>query len=128
MDRRSSTGTFQVPRKSSHDEGLYVINEHERVLALCAYIPVVCLVSYLLDDDSNEFVHFHARRGTLLFLVTIASGSLFFLPEIGLYAGTTLLTLVTAASLLGLRSAATGRCQECSPRSSTSRTVRRSAV
>ena len=46
------------------------IGEDEKVLAVLAYIPLICLIP-LLQKERSEFVTKHARLGFALFLVEI---------------------------------------------------------
>lgn len=60
--------------------------EEGRLLAILAYIPFVCLISYFESKDgSNEFLQKHARQGIALFLIEIAAFLCFLLWEAVLF-------------------------------------------
>lgn len=109
MDRRIATGAHALPRRTLQTE--LPPGETERLLALVAYVPVICLVPYILDDGSNPYVQYHARQGVALFFIALLAGSLFFIPSVGTYVAPAALLLDALAALFCLYHAAGGRCR-----------------
>lgn len=61
----------------------------EMVFAVLSYIPVVNLIPLLIKRD-DDFVHFHAKQGLIIFLVWIVIWVISKLPFIGWFFGSLL--------------------------------------
>ena len=109
MERRYSSN-WALPRRNTVDPQEMTIGENERILAICSYVPVLCLLPYLLDEGSHPFLAFHSRQGFLLFIVEVFAGALYFVPRAGPFlASISLLFLFSLASW----SAHKARAGEC---------------
>lgn len=62
-------------------------------LAVCAYLPVLCLIP-VLTRTADDFVKFHARQGLALFIAEFFAAGLWFMPRVGPYVAGALLLLV----------------------------------
>lgn len=51
--------------------------ENKKIFALMSYLPFLCLIP-LLKEKEDEFVHFHAKQGFILFIVEIVGVIFFF--------------------------------------------------
>ncbi len=59
---------FQTPPPSEQ----YDISEDEKLLAVLAYVPVVCFVPFFKREES-AFVHGHVRLGMALFFIEVVA-------------------------------------------------------
>ena len=50
----------------------YDISEDEKLLAVLAYVPVVCFVPFFKREESS-FVHGHVRLGMALFFIEVVA-------------------------------------------------------
>lgn len=71
-----------MPRKK-------IDRETKTLLALMSYVPFLCLVP-LFTEREDDFVHFHAKQGFLIFVIEIL-GLLFFLALYLLFYGVPIL-------------------------------------
>ncbi|MBI3890511.1 MAG: hypothetical protein HY303_03170 [Candidatus Wallbacteria bacterium] len=83
------------------DEGL---DSQEVFLAVCSYVPVLCLLPTLSRSDS-EFARAHGRQGTVLFLAEIVACMAAFIPQVGVGLMALALLALTGAAALAARMA-----------------------
>lgn len=70
--------------------------EDEVILAVCAYVPVLCLVPALVGQES-DYIRAHARQGVSLFFIEIVAAMAWFVPVLGPFLfGATLVLLLVA--------------------------------
>jgi len=99
-----------LPRRTAETTTRQV-GDRARGVAACAYVPVICLLPFLLDDGTAPFMGFHARQGMVLFLVELVGGSLYFLPVAGPALAAVTLLSAGLASLWAMHHALRGACR-----------------
>ena len=110
MERRYSS-SWALPRRNAVDPPEETIGENERLLALCSYAPVICLLPYLLDEGKSSYLSFHARQGFLLFCLEVLAGALFFIPLLGPPLALVMLIVLLITALWSVNYAAQKKCR-----------------
>ena len=54
----------------------------DNVYAILSYLWILCLIPILMKKE-EDFVHFHARQGLMLFIVEVAIGIIGIIPFLG---------------------------------------------
>jgi len=109
-ERRSSGIQSLAKRLPSQPVPVH-IDENSRVLAACAYVPVLCLIPFVLDIEPLHFTRFHARQGIAIFVLQLLSGLAFFLPVAGNHTASVLLAALCIMALYGAIAALRGKCR-----------------
>jgi uncharacterized membrane protein len=94
-----SEPTFPPPQQSPTE-----VSEDEKLQAVLAYVPILCLIPYLRTDRS-EFVTAHVRLGMTLFVIEIFALILRYLRVVW----DVIILLCVIAALAGIVSGVRGR-------------------
>lgn len=80
------------------------VSEDDKLLAVLAYVPILCLIPYLRKDRS-EFVSAHVRLGMTLFIIEVFALILRYLRVVW----DVIILLCVIAALAGIVSGVRGR-------------------
>ncbi|UCD15108.1 MAG: hypothetical protein JSV34_05145 [Candidatus Omnitrophota bacterium] len=82
--------------------------------AALSYVFFLCILTFIFKKDTNEFAHFHARQGIVIFVGELICFFLLAIPLIGQFFCRIGLIILFVASLCGIFSALTGKMSRIS--------------
>jgi len=72
------------------------VTVEQKMFSMSAYVPILGLIPLLVKKD-DDFVHFHAKQGLILFILWII---IFVIAKIPFYIGAVVAPLLTLAELI----------------------------
>ncbi|MBF0359069.1 MAG: hypothetical protein HQL70_10720 [Magnetococcales bacterium] len=76
---------------------------------MCSYLSILCLVPLMFNPKEDEYVHFHARQGVVLWIWGVIAIFSLYIPVIGSFFFSFSVVVITVFAALGAVSVLMGR-------------------